>query len=713
MRVYELARDLGKESKDVLARVQELGIDVKTASSGLSDDDAALVRLSYDEEKAAAAAAIPAAPAAATKTPAAAVGAVVEVESEAEEELEDEDDESGADGDSKQHAAKAGKRKGRMPGTEGPQPKRPITVRAGITVAEFSELTRRPVGIVVRELITRGKMAGATQPIPVELLTVIGESLGYDVTVEAAAAEVVEEAAPMVRPKKDHHDVVGDMKPRPPVVTVMGHVDHGKTLLLDKIRHANVVAGEAGGITQHIGAYQTSVGDRKITFIDTPGHEAFTTLRARGAEVTDIVVLVVAGDDGVMPQTVEAINHAKAAKVPIVVAINKMDLPGANPANVRAQLTEYGLLVEQLGGDVVSAEVSASTGAGIDHLLEYIDLIAELEEFSANPDVPASGTVIEGQLEKGRGPLGTVIVQRGTLRKGDALVAGTVAGRVRAMFDENGSQIDEAPPSSPVLVMGWDDVPLAGDYFEVVEDDRAARSMASDRVTAIRNEELTVPSAAERLTQLLDDLRTADDAELVLIVKADAHGSLEAIREAVGKIGREGGSITIAHTAVGGITENDVLLATATNAVIFGFNVRPDAKTRKAAEEAGIEIRTYRIIYELLDDIEAMLVGRLAPTEVERVLGSAEVRATFRAPRFGLIAGCMVTEGEIARGSRVRLIRDGIVVHEGTIGSLRRFKDDVRSVASGFECGIGLDGFRDIKDGDVIEAYEVREVART
>jgi translation initiation factor IF-2 len=710
MRVYELARDLGLESKDVLARVQELGIDAKTASSGLSDDDAALVRLSYEEEKAPAPA--PAtAPAAAPAATDAAPAAPVIVDEEVDE---DEDEEGGEDqADKKRHAPKAGKRKGRMPGTEGPAPKRPITVQAGITVAEFAEQTRRPVGIVVRELITRGRMAGATQPIPQDLLAVIGDALGYEVTVEAAAAEPEPEQAPAVRPKVDHHDVDADLASRPPVVTVMGHVDHGKTQLLDRIRHANVVAGEAGGITQHIGAYQTKVGDRKITFIDTPGHEAFTTLRARGAEVTDIVVLVVAGDDGVMPQTIEAINHAKAARVPIVVAINKMDLPGASGDSVRAQLTEHGLVVEQLGGDIVSAEVSALTGSGVDQLLEYIDLIAELEEFSANPSAPASGTVIEGQLEKGRGPVGTVIVQRGTLRKGDAIVAGTVAGRVRAMFDENGAGVDEAPPSTPVLVMGWDEVPLAGDYFEVVEDDKAARSIASDRLSAIRNEELTVPSAAERLTKLLEDLRTADDAELVIIVKADAHGSLEAIREAVGKIGREGGRVTIAHAAVGGITENDVLLAEATNAVIFGFNVRPDAKTRKAAEEAGIEVRTYRIIYELLDDIEAMLVGRLAPTEVERVLGSAAVRATFRAPRYGLIAGCMVTEGEITRGSRVRLIRDGIVVHDGTIGSVRRFKDDVRTVAAGYECGIGLDGFRDVKEGDVLEAYEVREVART
>jgi translation initiation factor IF-2 len=699
MRVYELARDLGLESKDVLERAIELGIEVKTASSGLDDDAEALVRLSYEEA---------AAPAAAEPAPAAAPeGETDEVDGADDEEPVE------AEAAAPKGPAKAGKRRGRPQYPEGPAPRRVITVAEGITVAEFAELTRRPVGIVVRELVTRGQMAGATQPIPVDQITSVGDALGYDVTVEKAAPEPVEKKVSPVRPKRVHDEVESQLRPRPPVVTVMGHVDHGKTQLLDSIRKANVVAGEAGGITQHIGAYQATVGDRKITFIDTPGHEAFTTLRARGAEVTDIVVLVVAADDGVMPQTAEAISHAKAAGVPIVVAINKMDLETADPHNVRAQLTEHGIVVEQLGGEVVSAEVSALTGDGIDQLLEYLDLIAELEEFSADPTAPASGTVIEGQLETGRGPVGTVIVQRGTLRRGDALVAGPVSGRVRAMFDENGNQVEEAPPSTPVLIMGWDEVPNAGDYFQAMDDDKSARAKASDRVTEMRDTDLAMPTAAERLTQLLEDLRTADDANLPIIIKADAYGSLEAITEGVSKITREGGRVTVVHTAVGGITENDVLLADTTGALVLGFTVRPDTKARKAAEAAGVEVRTYRIIYELLDDIEAILVGRLAPDEVERVLGTAEVRATFRAPRFGTIAGCYVTEGEIPRGARVRLVRDGVVIHEGTIGSLRRFKDDVRSVAQGFECGIGLDNYRDIKDGDIIEAFEVREVART
>ncbi len=689
MRVYELARELDVESKDLVARALDLGIEVKTASSGLSDEDAELLKLSYAEERGESADAAP--------EPVEAEEATDATETDATE--TDEVDASDADPSDGEVEPEARRR-------------RTVTVAEGITVQEFAELTRRPVGIVVRELVTRGQMAGATQPIPIDLLPVVGEALGYEIEVEATAA-AEDTVQPLVRAKRVFDDDPDDLVLRPPVVTVMGHVDHGKTQLLDSIRRANVVEGEVGGITQHIGAYQAQVGDRKITFIDTPGHEAFTTLRARGAEVTDIVVLVVAADDGVMPQTVEAISHAKAANVPIVIAINKIDLESANPQSVRAQLTEHGLVVEELGGDIVSAEVSALTGAGIDQLLEYIDLIAELEEFSANPSVPASGTVIEAQLDKGRGPVATVIVHRGTLRRGDALVAGPVSGRIRAMFDERGDQLTEAPPSMPVLTMGWDEVPQAGDYFEVAANDRAARAMAAERVSEARSEEFVVPTAAERLTTLLEKLRTAEHAELPMIVKADAHGSLEAIRDAVAKIQRDDGRVTIVHTAVGGITENDIILAEATESVIFGFNVRPDAKARRAAEEAGIEVRTYRIIYELLDDVEAMLVGRLSPEEIEQLLGSAEVRETFRAPRFGMIAGSYVTEGEINRGARVRLVRDGVVVYDGTIGSLRRFKDDVRTVASGFECGIGLDNFRDIKEGDVLESYEVREVART
>ncbi|MFH1329554.1 MAG: translation initiation factor IF-2 [Actinomycetota bacterium] len=670
MRVYELARELGVESKEILARAADLGIEMASASSGLDGDTAALIRLAFEEEAAAAAAA--ATPPEAPPPPAPTTAA---------------------------------------PPVPAAPPAPVLVVRPGITVSGLAEAADRPVGDVVQILISLGQMAGAAQPVPPAHLEAVTGALGFVLRLEEGPTPA---AAPTAasRPTAAAARPSGGVR-RPPVVTVMGHVDHGKTKLLDRIRTANVVAEEAGGITQHIGAYQVRLGERRITFIDTPGHEAFTSLRARGAEVTDIVVLVVAANDGVMPQTVEAISHAKAAGVPIVVAINKMDLPGADANGVRAQLTEHGLLVEQLGGDVVSAEVSALSGQGVEQLLEYLDLIAELEEFSADPAAAASGTVIEAQLDRGRGPVGTVIVQQGTLHRGDAIVAGGVAGRVRAMFDYTGAPLDSAPPSTPVLIMGWDDVPRAGDRFEVRRDERAARAAASERAVTLRTQELVIPTAADRLQSLLDELRNDEQAELRIIVKADTQGSQEAIREAVGKIGRTGGRITIVHAAVGGINENDVLLADATRSVIFGFNVRPDAKARRVAGDSGIEIRTYRIIYELLDDIEAMLVGRLAPESIERLLGTAAVRAVFRSPRFGSIAGCYVTEGELTRGARVRLVRDGVVTYDGAIASLRRFKDDARSVAAGFECGVGLENFKDVKEGDVLEAYEVQEVART
>ncbi len=688
MRAYELARELGVESKVILARADELGIKITSASSGVDEDTAALIRLAFEEEAAAAQAVAEPEP----ETPPEPVSAPAEAP-----------------------AAAAPPASPVEPPVAAPAPASSLpvlTVRPGITAAGLAEAAGRPVSDVVKVLIARGQVAGAAQPVPSDHLEAVAAALGYSLRREEAPPVPAAEAAP-ARPARRPPAKTAGSVPRPPVVTVMGHVDHGKTKLLDGIRRSNVVAEEAGGITQHIGAYQVRLGERRITFIDTPGHEAFTALRARGADVTDIVVLVVAADDGVMPQTIEAISHAKAAGVPIVVAINKMDLDGADPYSVRAQLTEYGLVVEQLGGDVVSAEVSALNGEGIDQLLEYLDLIAEIEEFTADPTLPASGTVIEAQLDRGRGPVGTVIVQQGTLRRGDAIVAGGVAGRVRAMFDDTGEQVEDAPPSTPVLIMGWDDVPRAGDPFEVLRDDREARSRASEVATIRRSEGLVVPTAAERLQSLLDELRSDEQAELRIIVKADTQGSQEAIRDGVGKIGRQGGRITIVHSGVGGINENDVLLADATTSIILGFNVRPDAKSRRAAEEAGIEIRTYRIIYELLDDIEAMLVGRLAPEEVERILGVAEVREVFRSPRFGSIAGSYVTEGELTRGARARLVRNGVVSYDGSIASLRRFKDDVRSVAAGFECGVGLENFRDVKEGDVIEAYEVQEVART
>jgi len=578
---------------------------------------------------------------------------------------------------------------------------------------EFADAAGLGLRTVTKVLVEMGEMVTASSHISTDALELLAETFGMTLTVTKADVTDEESAAPAQPERPVFEDSEESLVPRPPVVTVMGHVDHGKTLLLDTIRATNVVEGEAGGITQHIGAYQVEKNGKRITFIDTPGHEAFTSMRARGAVVTDMVILVVAANDGVMPQTVEAINHAKAAGVPMIVAINKMDLEAADPNRVRTQLTEHEVLVEELGGDVLDAEVSAQSGAGIDHLLELVELTAELAELKANPDAMASGIVVETELDKGRGPVATVIVQRGTLRTGDAIVAGEVSGRVRAMFDENGNQLKEAPPSTPVLIMGWDEVPTSGAFFQAVDSEKTARSLAEDRLAELRSQELFVPDAEQRLEQLLDTLRTADHAELRLIVKADTHGSLEAIREAIAKIKREDGAVIVIHGAVGGINANDIVLAEASEALVIGFNVRPDSGARRAAQESGVEVRTYRVIYELLDEMEQILLGRLTPEQVEELLGVAEVRAVFRSPRFGLIAGSMVTEGEISRSAKIRLVRDGVVVYDGAVASLRRFKDDVPSVAAGFECGIGLERFRDIKEGDNLEAYSVREVART
>ncbi len=675
MRIYELARELGLESKEVLAHAQELGLDVKTASSGLDDESAELLRLAVG-------------------------GDDTEVEVEAPE---TDTDDVVVEADATEPAEE--------PELEvAPAPEEVevqlATISEGATVSEFADAIDQPAGEVVKALLERGMPVGAGQAMPGELIDEIAEGFGYMVEVEAQAP------APSVAEQPQFEDPEDQLVSRPPVVTVMGHVDHGKTTLLDRIRQSNVVEDEQGGITQHIGAYQVEVGDRRITFVDTPGHEAFTALRARGANITDIVILVVAANDGVKPQTVEAISHAKAAGVKMIVAVNKMDLPGADPLKVRTELTNHDVVTEELGGDVPSVEVSALNGQGIDDLLEVVDLIAQLEDFKANPKPSASGVVVEAQLEVGRGPVATVIIQRGTLKKGDAFVAGPMSGRVRALSDDHGNQLKQAGPSDPVQIIGWDDVPSAGDFFEVVSNDREARKIAAERQESDRAVAQAMPSARDRLQGLLEQLRS-EDATLNLIIKADAQGSLEALRESIGKIEREGGKIQVIHGAVGGISENDVTLAEVTEAVIAGFNVRPEPKARRAAEAAGVEIRTYGIIYELLDEIEQLLVGQLAPEEREQVLGTAEVRATFKVPRMGTVAGCYVIEGFVQRGAQARLLRDGIVIHDGVVASLRRFKDDVREVQQGFECGMGFENYDDIKEGDNIEVYLIQEVART
>ncbi|MGI9642239.1 MAG: translation initiation factor IF-2 [Acidimicrobiia bacterium] len=706
-RVYELARDLGLESKDVLERAQELGIEVKTASSGLDEDGVALVTMSYEDD---------------TKTttePEEVVEVAVsedevvpEVETEAgDDEVATAVDEASAADEALVELVEGAEAEAEEARETADDEEKVLLVEPGITVHELARMVKIRTADIVKALMFMGEMVPGGGEIPVDAIEPLGRELGWELLVAESDEEPEEEGRQ--RHLIEYEDDPSTLETRPPVVTVMGHVDHGKTQLLDTVRHANVIEDEAGRITQHIGAYQIDHEGSKITFIDTPGHEAFTALRARGADVTDIAIIVVAADDSVMPQTVEAISHAKAADVPMIIAINKMDLEAADPYAVRAALTQHEIVVEELGGDVPAIEISALAGTNIDDLLEMISLVAEVEELQANPKAPAIGTVVEAQLEVGRGPVASVIVQRGTLKKGDALVAGPVSGRVRAMFDDAGNQITAAGPSSPVVVMGWDEVPTAGDMFEVAKNERTARKMAQAKVDELRANELTVPSAIDRLGMLVESLRTQDHSELRVVVKTDTHGSLEAIKESVGKIGRDDGFVSIVHSGVGGITATDVSLAEASGAIIYGFNARPDAAARSAAKEAAIDMRTFSIIYELLDDIELLLVGELSPEEVENFVGVAEVRQVFRAPRLGLVAGSYVTEGSINRNARARLVRDGVVIYDGTIVSLRRFKDDVQSVATGFECGIGLANFRDIKEGDTIESYEVREIART
>jgi translation initiation factor IF-2 len=580
-----------------------------------------------------------------------------------------------------------------------------------ISVREFAEKLGVEPTQLLQDLIALGKFVAINQPIDFETASKVAEKYGKVVKMEGAE----EEETLLEKELEEAPDREEDLKPRPPIITVMGHVDHGKTTLLDYIRNTNVAEREAGGITQHIGAsvveVDTSEGRKKLVFLDTPGHEAFTAMRARGAQVTDIAILVVAADDGVMPQTIEAINHAKAAGVPIIIAINKIDKPGSNPERVKQELTQYGLIPEDWGGDTIMVPVSAKTGQGVDELLEMIALQAELMELKANPDKKARGVVLEAKLDKKRGPVATFLVQSGTLKVGDAVVAGLYAGKIRAMFDDKGNPVKEAGPSIPVEVLGLDGVPLAGDKFVVVKDEKTARKIAEKR------QELARESALERekkvsLEELFAQVQQGDIKELKVVLKADAQGSIEAIRKSLEELSTDEVKVKIIHAGVGPITENDVMLAAASNAIVIGFNVRPDSAARKAAEQEKIDVRTYRVIYDIVDEIKKAMQGLLAPEEKEVYLGSAEVRATFKIKGVGTVAGCYVKDGVIRRNANVRLVRDGVVIYEGKIASLKRFKDDVREVQAGYECGIGLENFNDIKVGDVIECYTIEEVAR-
>ena len=596
--------------------------------------------------------------------------------------------------------------------SDAPVPEGIIVIERGVSAQEFGPKLNRTAADVVRFLLNNGEMVTATMTLSDEQMELFALEIGAELLlVEPGQQEEIELQALF-----DDTDDEENQQPRPPVVTVMGHVDHGKTTLLDKIRSANVVAGEAGGITQHIGAYQVVQHDQPLTFIDTPGHAAFTQMRARGAEATDIVVLVVAADDGVMPQTIEAINHARAAEVPIIVAMNKIDKDNADPQRVLNQLAEQGLVPEAWGGDTIVVEMSATQELGIDDLLDQLLVVAELEELTANPEGRAKGVVLESNLDVGRGPVATVLVDKGELSVGDPIVAGAAWGRVRAMLDDQGEPIKTAGPSTPVQVLGLSAVPAAGDEFRSAPDEKIARTVAEAREQRLRLKAQRGDARVKTGTKLEDifsQIQSGETATLNLILKADVQGSLEAVTESLRKLDRPEVELTFVHRAVGAITENDITLAATTNATIIGFNVRPDRKARDAADIADVEIRTYEVIYKLLEEIEQAMVGMLAPEFEEVVTGEAEVREIFRVPRVGAIAGCYVRSGVITRGSKVRFLRDGTIIWKGEISSLKRFKDDVREVREGFECGIGLSDFQDLKQGDLIETFEEQEITRT
>ncbi|HWP92158.1 MAG TPA: translation initiation factor IF-2 [Thermodesulfobacteriota bacterium] len=581
------------------------------------------------------------------------------------------------------------------------QAKRVIKVGESINVGDLAKSMSVKTGDVIKKLMSLGAKVTINQSIDHETAAILAEEFGYEISVDIFAEEEL---------LLDQNTGEGEgLLPRPPVVTVMGHVDHGKTTLLDAIRHTKVVEQEAGGITQHIGAYSVKVDGRHVVFIDTPGHEAFTAMRARGAQVTDIVILVVAADDGVMPQTVEAINHAKAAGVPIVVAINKVDKPEANPDNIKRQLSEVGLVPEEWGGDTLFAEISAKKKTGINELLELVLLQADILELKANPNKRANGVVIEAQLDKGRGSVATVLVKEGTLRVGDYLVAERTYGRVRALIDDKGKRVDEAGPSIPVEVMGLSGVPSAGELFYVVADEKTAKQLVSFRETKERKR-IAAKQTKLSLEDLFESLEKGEIKELPLVIKADTQGSVEAVKEAITKLSTDKCRVKIVHAGVGAINETDVVLASASNAVVVGFNVRPDMKAMEAAERENVSLELHTVIYDAVDRIKKAMEGLLEPVIKEKVIGHAEVKATFHVSKMGTIAGCLVTDGKVVRGNNIRVVRDGVVIFEGKISSLKRFKDDVREVQSGYECGIGIENFNDIKVGDTFEIYSFEEI---
>lgn len=688
VRVYQLAKDLGLTNKELISKLEDLAINVSNHMSALEEEEVELIKQLIEEEK---------------QPP------VQDNSEDVEEEIEIEKNKNNNSKKPKNKKKNEDKTINKSHENEKElyiEDMPIIEIGERIVVKDFAAAIKKSVNEVISKLIHMGVMATINQEIDFESAEKIANELGIEVIKNEVEAKEEEEVDFIIPIDKEE-----DLKFRPPVVTVMGHVDHGKTSLLDAIRKTKVTEKEAGGITQHIGASEVEINGKKIVFLDTPGHEAFTAMRARGAKVTDIAILVVAADDGVMPQTIEAINHAKAAEVPIIVAINKMDKEGANPDRVKQELADNGILIEEWGGDVVSVPVSALKGTNIDTLLEMILLVAEMENFRANPNRKAVGTVVEAQLDKGKGAVATVIVQNGTLKIGDSVVIGTSHGRVRAMVNSKGKNLKQAGPSTAVEITGLSDVPLAGDQLIAVGDDKKAREIATNRINKIKEQQLK-SSQKISLDALFSQVQEGQIKELNVIVKADVQGSVEAVRQSLGKLSNDKVVVRSIHGGVGAITETDVMLASASNAIIIGFNVRPSSGASSLADKEEVDIRLYKIIYNALEDLEAAMKGMLDPEFKEVELGKAQVRATFKLPNGSVIAGCYVTEGKILRNANVRLVRDGIVITDGTISSLKRFKDDAKEVATGYECGIGIYNFNNIKEGDIIEAYKMQEIER-
>ena len=682
IRVYELAKELNVSSKDLInLLMEEFGVEVKNHMSVIEDEDATLIKEL--------------------------LGDTSNGDSEGKKSLVDEYEEELAESLNKG----VKKKKTTKKELEQEEVERNAEAACGvieigetITVKELCEKLGKPTNDVIKNLIFLGVMAGVNQEIDFTTAEKLCEK--YEVLVEKKEEETELEAF-----EEDTDVVEENLVKRPPIVTIMGHVDHGKTSLLDAIRHAKVTASEAGGITQHIGAYTVSLNGEKITFLDTPGHEAFTAMRARGAQVTDIVILVVAADDGIMPQTKEAINHCKAADVPMIVAINKIDRPGANVDRVKQELTEHGLVSEDWGGDTICVPVSAKTGENLESLLEMVLLTAEMQELKADPNRKAKGTVIEAKLDKGRGAVASLLIQNGTLNVGDSILVGSTYGRIRAMFDDRGKKIKSAGPSIPVEILGLSEVPAAGDRFIVCKDEKTARNMADLRKQKIKADSHQASNRVS-LEDLYSQIQEGKVKELAIVVKADVQGSVEAIRQSLEKLSTDDVKVRVIHGAVGAITETDVTLAAASNALVIGFNVRPDGNATVQAEKENIEIKTYRIIYDAIEDVKSAMIGMLEPEYKEVVNGKAEVRMTYKISNVGTIAGCYVTDGKIVRNSEIRVIRDGIVIFESTLASLKRFKDDAKEVAKGYECGLSVEKFNDLKEGDVIESFAMEAIKR-